>query len=411
MAFQWGKFSPAAYRSIIGSTARINVWDGSVRSSKTISSIVRWIEIVKKTPKDVPKLMSGRTERTLRLNILNDVINIVGSKNASYNRGTGTFTLYGHDIECVGASDERAQEKIRGRTLGLAYVDEITLLPESFWTMLLSRLSIKGAKLFGTTNPDSPYHWLKTNYLDRTGELDLKRFKFKIDDNPNLDPEYVKALKAEYTGLWYKRFILGLWVQAEGAVYDMWDETKYVIDTSGDKYHRFFVSVDYGTSNPTVFGLFGHSGSISSRPAAMIKEYYHDGRSSGRQKTDAQYADDFKQWLGGTPVEAVYVDPSAASFIAELRTRGVPVVEANNAVIDGIRFVSGLLSSGKFLVDRKCKETRKEFSSYVWDPKAQRAGEDRPMKTNDHCVDMVRYGLFTRFFREHKQFLAGFNYN
>ena len=126
-------------------------------------------------------------------------------------------------------NDERAEQKIRGASFVGAYCDEITLYPESFWIMLLSRLRSPGARLYGTTNPDGPFHWLKVNYLDK-GLAHLKKWDFTLDDNPYLDPEYVKALKQEYTGLWYKRFIEGLWCIAQGAVYDMWDESKHVIN-------------------------------------------------------------------------------------------------------------------------------------------------------------------------------------
>jgi PBSX family phage terminase large subunit len=283
--------------------------------------------------------------------------------------------------------------------------------------MGLSRLSLPGARFFGTTNPDSPYHWLKTDYLDRRHELNMRVFHFNLEDNVNLDPAYVTELKKEYTGLWYKRFILGLWVLAEGVVYDMWNDDTHAIrplvsGPNGDpkRFQRHIVAVDYGTHNPTVFGLFGYDG--TGPPAYMIKEYYYDSEKKGRQKTDSEYADDFKTFLGGIRPVAIYVDPSAASFIAELRKRGYTVMEARNDVIDGIRFVSQLISNGLFYVYRaECPNTLKEFASYIWDEKSIKAGVDKPVKQFDHCMDMIRYGLFTHFFREHAQKLFGFNFD
>src|SRR5690606_4293976 len=137
----------------------------------------------------------------------------------------------------------------RGMTLAGAYGDEVTLWPESFFTMLLSRLSVPGAQFFGTTNPDSPGHWLKKRYLDRADELSLRRFRFTLADNPALDPAYVEALKREYTGLWYRRYILGEWVAAEGAIYDMFDPDRHVARELPEILH-WWVGVDYGTTNP-----------------------------------------------------------------------------------------------------------------------------------------------------------------
>lgn len=408
-------FGEKQYRSIMSANARLNIWEGSVRAGKTVASIFRWLRFVKEVPLGSPLLMTGRTNRTLERNIVWPIIDIVGGSRAFYNRGTGELRLFGRLIDCLGASDERAQEKIRGATFFGAYGDEVSLWPESYFTMMLSRLSQTGAKFFGTTNPDSPYHWLKKKYLDRQGELNLKRFHFTLEDNPNLDSEYVKQLKKEYTGLWYKRFILGLWVQAEGAIYDMWNESIHQVDfktlfkdAPGKEPRRLFAACDYGTANPTVFGLFAHTGRL---PVYMVREYYYNSAKTGRQKTDGEYADDFIKWLSGQAITGVYVDPAAASFIAELKKRRINVLEAKNDVIDGIRFVGNLLQNRLFFIDKGCKMTLEEVAGYVWDAKAQIRGEDKPVKTNDHCMDMMRYGLFSHFWRPNVIQYLGMNYN
>lgn len=396
MSFVWGQFSRKQLDVITNADARLNILDGSVRSGKTISSLVAWVYFVKQAPPG-EMLMVGKTERTLKRNILDLLEQIVGIKNFKYNRGLGEVHLLGRRIYVAGANDERSEGKIRGMTLAGAYCDELSLYPESFFTMLLSRLSIGGARLLGTTNPDSPYHWLKAQYLDRAGELSLKHWQFTLDDNLTLDPAYVESLKKEYAGLWYKRFILGLWVLAEGAVYDMWDEDKYVRPAPQDL-KRFIVAVDYGTSNPCTFGLYGWNDNLN--PVVYLtREYWYDARATGRQKTDAEYADDFKTWLGDIRPEAIYVDPSAASFIAELRKRGYRIRDAANEVIDGIRFVASMLTQERFFIDPSCKNTIKEFSAYVWDPKVQLRGEDKPLKQNDHAMDRNRYALYSHFRR------------
>jgi PBSX family phage terminase large subunit len=411
-AFQWGKFSRKAYRSIVESVARLNFWEGSVRSGKTISSIVRWLDFVRTAPTNGRLLMVGRTQGTLKRNIIDPILDMVG-KDAHYNRGTGELHLFGRVVDTMGASDERAQEKIRGATIAGAYGDEVTLWPESFFKMLLSRLSVRGAKFFGTTNPDSPYHWLKVEYLERARELGIRVFHFTLDDNPNLDPDYVKALKREYTGLWFKRFILGLWVLADGVVFDMFDEARHVVDVAAilaaqgkDRFDRYFVACDYGTSNPCTFGLYGYN--AGKPPVYLVKEYYYDSAKKGRQKTDGEYADDLKVFLGDLRPVALYVDPSAASFITELGKRGLNVTPADNDVLNGIRFVGNMLTQAAFLVDKGCTHTIQEFGGYLWDAKAQKRGEDKPLKERDHAMDRNRYGLYTHFKRAGIRYI-GFN--
>lgn len=383
-------------RSILEATERINIWHGSVRSGKTVASILRWLDFIENGPPG-ELLMVGKTERTLKRNILDPISELLDEDEFNLSTGKGEATILGRRVYLAGANDERSESKIRGLTLVGAYGDEITLWPESFFTMLLSRLSVRGAAFFGTTNPDSPHHWLKKKYLDRAEELRLRHWSFGLEDNPNLDPEYVESLKREYTGLWHKRFILGQWVLAEGVVYDMWDEDVHVVD-DGDlpgRFLRHFVAVDYGTGNPTTFLLFGEA---ENGVLYQLDEYYWDSRARGRQKEDSEYADDFQKWLpeGLTPA-AILIDPSAASFITTLRNRRANdprlanIRPADNDVINGIRRVSTRLSQKRLFVHRRCIETRKEYAAYTWDPKAQVRGEDKPLKENDHCMDSVRY--------------------
>ena len=372
-------------------TRRINIAEGAVRSGKTWATLYRFVRYLSDGPRG-DLLLVGNTERTIKRNIVGVLEELFGRGYVRYNKGEAELNLFGRRIYVVGASDERSERKIRGMTVAGAYCDEITTYPESFWAMLLSRLSVKGAKLFGTTNPDSPYHWLKVNYLDREGELDMLRMQFLLDDNDTLDPDYIKSLKAEYTGLWYKRYILGLWVLAEGAVYDMWDESKHVIAEPPGPARDYYVAIDYGTNNPTVFGLFGMMGGR----AWMEREYFYDSARSSRQKTDAEFSADLRAWLGEVRPREIIVDPSALSFKTQLRRDGFAQVrDADNSVLDGIRTQASLLTAGRYHVSAECGETIKEYSGYVWDTKAQEKGEDKPLKQSDHTKDTERYFLHT----------------
>lgn len=390
MGFAWGKFSPKQLRAIRQSTGRLNILEGAVRSGKTIASMVRWLEYLETGPSG-DLLMVGKTERTLKRNVLDPISEIVGACRFRYRMGAGEIQLCGRRLYVAGANDERSETKIRGLTLAGAYGDELSVWPESFFKMLLSRLSVAGAKLLGTTNPDSPYHWLHVDYLERAPELGLRRFTFRLEDNLTLDPDYVAALKREYVGLWYQRFILGRWVLAEGVVYDGWNEDVHVVRDQDlpRRFDRYWIGVDYGTGNPTVFLLFGqHQDTLY-----QLSEYYWDGVKQARQKTDAEYSKDFREWLPPQVVPAsIEIDPSAASFILQLRRDGVRNVrEADNEVLDGIRRVAARLGNKKLRIHKRCVHTRREYGSYVWDPKAQLQGEDRPMKKHDHCMDATRY--------------------
>lgn len=376
---------------------RLNLWEGSVRSGKTVASILAWLYFMATGPEG-ELMMVGRTERTLKRNVLDPIYEYLGAADCRVVQGIGEAWIMGRRVYLAGANDARSEMKIRGVTLAGAYCDEVTTYPESFWTMLLSRLSLPGAKLFGTTNPDSPYHWLKTDYLDRRNDADMDMgvWHFTIDDNPYLDPDYVRAIKAEYTGLWYQRYIQGLWVLAEGAVYDMWREDVHVWDAPPVVAREYYVAVDYGTANPTAFLLFGVSGD----QCWAEREYFYDSSRTGRQKSDSEFLLDMTAFLGGIKPRSIFVDPSAASFKRELRRNGFGMVQdADNDVLTGIRTQATMLAEGRYHVLRCCKETIKEYGGYVWDAKAQEKGQDRPMKQSDHTKDAERYFLQTVFGR------------
>lgn len=385
--FTPGIFSEKQLDFICNSDARLNVACGSVRSGKTVASLVRWIEFCKRAP-DGYLLMFGKTERTLKRNVLDPLLDMVGPKRFHYNKGNGEGVLCGRKLYIAGANDERSEGKIRGITLAGAYGDELALCGEAFFKMLLSRLSVRGSMLIGTTNPDNPYHWLKTDYLDKVG-LNLKKWSFILEDNVNLDPEYVRNLKLEYSGLWYKRFIQGLWCLAEGAIYDMFDESKHVInyDPVCDYY---WITCDYGISTVATFLLQGRIGD----KYFTLDEYYFDAKKEGYQKAPEELIGDLIGFMGTKRIP-VYCDPSATGFINSIRREGYIVYRSNNDVLQGIQCVSNKFHTGKYFIHKRCYNTIKEKGSYVWDAKAQKIGEDKPLKQNDHCSDAERYGIFT----------------
>ena len=277
-------------------------------------------------------------------------------------------------------------------TLQGALCDELTLFTEDFFAMLLSRLSMPGAKLFGSTNPDNPNHWLMKNYIERQDELDMLVMKFLIDDNPALDPEYVKQLKREYVGVFYRRFILGEWCQAEGLVYEF-DKDKHVTAAMPER-GRYFISCDYGTLNPFSAGLWCLCDGVATR----IREFYWSGRERAAMKTDEEYYTELEKLAEGFPIERVIVDPSAASFIETIRRHGrFSVRKARNDVLDGIRLTAMLLRLGRIQIHESCKDAIREFELYSWDDKGEM---DKPIKANDHAMDDIRYFCYTVLRRE-----------
>lgn len=366
---------------------RINLLEGSVSSGKTWISLVCWGFWLATMPQNQLYLMCGKSLTTLKRNCLIPLEAMFGQSNFSFSTSAKEAYLFGRRILLEGANDARSEGKIRGLTLQGAYCDELTLFPKDFFVMLLSRLRVPGAKLIATTNPDSPQHWLKREYIDRMAELDMLTMRFLLEDNTTLDPQYVAAVKAEYTGMFYRRFILGEWCVAEGLIYPMFDKAVHVKSLPHPQ-GEWYVSVDYGTLNAFSAGLWCYDGTTAYR----VAEYYYSGREQKQQRTNTQYLQSIQQLTAGKSISAVIVDPSAASFIAELRQAGFLVRKGKNDVVEGIRRTAAALEQGKLLFSPDCKNSFREFALYRWD---ESSSQDRPIKENDHAMDDIRYFVST----------------
>lgn len=396
------QLSTAQGRSYVQSTGAVNGWEGSIRSGKTIASLLRWAQYVTQAPQG-HLAMLGWTLTTIQRNVLDPLANIHPSI-VQHTRGSNVAHVMGREVQLVGFSDKRSEAVIRGLTLAGAYVDEATLMPEQTFVQLLGRLSIDGSKLFFTTNPDSQSHWLRRRYLARLKALpDWRIFHFTMDDNPSLSPAYVEAKKREFTGLWYRRFILGEWVSAEGAIYDAWDPQVHVIrwEDTPPLRRLLGVGMDYGTTNATSAVLLGltEDGTL-----IVVDEWRHDPATTHRRLTDGQVSAQLRDWLDQphlpydsdlTP-EWLFLDPSAASLRVQLEQDGERrVTDADNQVRYGIRTVASLLATGALTVTDRCEGVITEAPSYAWDPKATEKGEDKPLKIADHSLDAMRYAITT----------------
>lgn len=389
--------SPKQIDSIVEARAFQNIWEGSVRSGKTIASLLAWLGFVADRPEGGELVMVGRTRDSLARNVFGPLTDpsVFGklSRDIHYTSGAPTANVLGVTVHCLGANDSQAEPKVRGLTCAGAYVDELTTLPRTFYDQLNARCSVEGSKIFGTTNPDNPQHWARQEYLLRPRETRLKSWHFAMDDNPGLSEAYKARTKASYRGLFYKRNVLGLWVMAEGAIYEAWDEAEHVVDKLPPM-RRYWLGMDYGTVNPTSVILLGLG---DDNRLYACAEWRHDSRKAMRQLTDAQYSEAIGAWLRdqGIRPEWSFVDPSAASFITQAFTdQSLPnLARANNEVVDGIRSVASLLAAGLLRVHRSCTGLIEEMPGYVWDEKAAEKGEDKPVKIADHSVDALRYAV------------------
>ncbi|GAA2178534.1 PBSX family phage terminase large subunit [Brooklawnia cerclae] len=395
------RLSAKQVASIRDADRRVNLWEGAVRSGKTIGSLVRWLIFVRATlARSGQLVMFGRTRDAVWRNVIGplqdaELFGRVASQVIG-NYGAPTVSIFGRRVHVLGASDAKAEKVIRGMTVLGAYGDELTVVPEEFFKQMLARMSTPWSRMFGTTNPDGPRHWLKVDFLDRvagwngniTSTLpDWRVFHFNLEDNPSLTTSYVSSLKREYTGLWYKRFILGLWVQAEGAIYDMWDEATHIVPHASlpAMIRTPGLGVDYGTTNATRGIMLGLS--ITPQPRLYLVDEWAPGRMS-----PAGHSKDLRSWLTTRAPEWIYVDPAAAAFKEQLFADRVPnVTDATNDVVSGIRTMSALLATGNLLVSDRCRNLIREIPGYVWDDKATERGLDAPVKRDDHAMDAARY--------------------
>ena len=373
--------------------------DGAIRSGKTLSMSLSYVLWAMESFDGQNFGMAGKTIGSFRRNVLFWLKLMLTARGYHFvdHRADNMLEVTKGDkvnyFYIFGGKDERSQDLIQGITLAGMFFDEVALMPQSFVNQAAGRLSVEGSKIWFNCNPDGPYHWFKTEWIDKAADKDLIYLHFDMDDNLTLSETIKQRYRSNFTGVFYKRYILGLWVVAEGIIYDMFSQERHTF--KGPQVYTdkdIYVSIDYGTQNATVFLLWRKT---KQGKWHCVKEYYYSGRDTGKQKTDKEFADDLEQFLGGIKPKRIIVDPSAASFIAALKQRGFKIKKANNKVLDGIRYVGSLLNTDEIAFSPDCINTFKEFNSYIWDEKATERGEDAPVKQHDHAMDAVRYFAYT----------------
>ena len=392
------RFSPKQSRAMLwwltGQEEGV-ICDGAVRSGKTVSMTLGFVLWSMTRFRNQTFALCGHTVESLRRNVTRHLGQwLEGVFLVEEKRSENKLTIRCGDCSntyyLFGGRDESSYALIQGITLAGVLMDEVALMPRSFVEQAVARCSVAGSKFWFNCNPGSPSHWFYREWIRRAGERGLVYLHFTMEDNPDLDPKVRRRYESLYSGAFYDRYIRGLWKSAEGVIYDMFEEERHLAELP-EQGQGCWLSVDYGTQNPTVFLLWERQG----KGWHCRKEYYWSGREERRQKTDGDYADDLEEFLGEKKPRAIVVDPSAASFIAELRRRGHKVLPADNRVNDGIRAVGELLRQGSLTFDPGCLKTREEFGAYVWDEAAADKGEDKPKKEQDHCMDALRYFVMT----------------
>lgn len=372
------------------------ICDGAVRSGKSVCMFLSFIfwSFYRFTGADFA--LCGKTVTSLRRNLISPMTQVLSELGFScrevQSKGLIKISFSGREntYYLFGGKDESSAALIQGMTLSGVLFDEAVLMPRSFVEQALARCSVEGSKFFFNCNPQSPSHWFYREWIKKAEEKGALYLHFTMAENPSLSSKMLRRYASLYSGTFYERFVLGKWVAAEGLVYPFFKEEDMC--PVPESFEKYYVSCDYGTVNPTSFGLWGLCGGVWYR----IAEYYYSSKRQGEQKTDEEYYLELEKLCDGKRISAVICDPSAASFMACIRRHGrFTVIPAKNDVLDGIRRVSDCLNSGRIRICRGCSDAAREFSLYRWDESAIR---DTPKKENDHAMDDIRYFVSTVLF-------------
>ena len=383
------------------------ICDGAIRSGKTVCMVDGFFLWAMAAFDGQNFGICGKTVESLRRNVvlnlqnwLGGVLQIREKRNenklvVTHGGKTNTFFLFG-------GRDESSYMLVQGITLAGALLDEVALMPRSFVEQVCARCSVAGSKLWFNCNPAGPEHWFYKEWVCKASERNALHLHFTMADNLSLDPKIRERYERMYSGVFYRRYILGQWCMAEGLVYEF-DRERYVVEDVPDS-GVWYISCDYGTLNPFSAGLW----CVRDGRAVRVKEYYYSGRGSSCMKTDEEYYEELERLAGDRVIHSVVVDPSAASFIACIRRHGrFSVRKARNEVLSGIRLTAAMLKAGVIRIGDTCVDAIREFGLYRWEEKGE---VDKPIKENDHAMDDIRYFCATimRRDRDVRVVLGGF---
>ncbi len=382
------------------------ICDGSIRSGKTVCMSLSFVFWAIFNFNSQLFAICGKTIESVKRNIifsLSQNLKSLGfscsgtmSKNhidISFKNKTNRFYFFG-------GNDEKSASLIQGITLAGVFLDEVVLMPRSFVEQALARCSVLNSKFFFNCNPQNPFHWFYTEWIQKAKKKHALYIHMTMKDNPSLSKEIIKRYEKLYSGSFFDRFIKGIWTPVQGQIYPMFKQEKHVVKTLPNKFDEFIVSCDYGTLNPCSFGLWGKHKNIWFR----INEYYYESRLTGVRKTDEEHLKELKKLIGNRKIKTIIVDPSAANFIECIKKNlKFPVKKASNDVLKGINIVSDALNKNLIKFSKNCKNSIKEFFLYQW---SENKNFDSVKKENDHAMDDIRYFCSFVFSKNSKPFLA-----
>lgn len=370
------------------------ICDGAVRSGKTSVMIWAFVDWAMREFDGQRFGVCGKTVDSASKNIIVPFISMTLAKERyalKWRRADRILEVrrgqHVNYFEVFGGKDESSFMLIQGRTMAGVLLDEVALMPQSFVNQALTRCSVDGARYWFSCNPSNPQHWFYLDWIQNHDKHNALYLRFAMTDNPSLSDKTLQRYQTMYTGVFYDRYIRGLWVAAEGLIYDMFGDDN-ITDEPPAK-GEWYISCDYGTLNPFSAGLWCWDGKTATR----VREYYYSGRENRTNKTDEEYYHEVETLAGEQNIRAVVVDPSAASFIETIRRhRRFPVRKAVNDVVPGITTTQRYIADGTIKIHRSCKDAIREFGLYRWDEKAT---DDKPIKENDHAMDDIRYFAMT----------------
>lgn len=370
------------------------ICDGAVRSGKTLCMSLSFVCWAFYSFSDTSFAMCGKTIASLRRNVITPLLPILNELgfNCDYKISRNYLEITKdkrvNRFYLFGGRDESSASLIQGMTLGGVMLDEVALMPRSFVEQALARCSLENAKYFFNCNPEHPYHWFYNEWIKRCEDKNALYLHFTMEDNPSLSKSVINRYKKLYSGAFYERFVEGKWVTADGLVYPMFSYDRHIKKYDGE-FSKYYLSCDYGTVNPFSLGLWAKGNDGWYR----IDEYYHSSRDEGVQLTDEEYYSHLEELAKGKKIEAIIIDPSAASFIQTVKRHNhFRVIKADNDVLTGINRVCQALKNDEIFFYPCCSDIAREFSLYRWD---NSIGRDAPKKENDHAMDDMRYFVST----------------
>lgn len=375
--------------------------DGAIRSGKTLSMSLSFVIWAMARFNNQNFGMCGKTIASFHRNVfvtLSQMVASIGYR-LSYRRTENLFVVSGggksNRFYIFGGKDERSQDLIQGITLAGVFFDEVALMPQSFVNQATGRCSVDGSKLWFNCNPANPSHWFRQEWILKAEEKRFLYLHFTMEDNLTLSAEIKERYSSMYSGVFYQRYIMGLWVLAEGLVYPMFDTARHVVKINPAEYEynprrQYYVSIDYGTVNPFAALLIEYD--PKTQKSLILNEVYYKGRDGQRVDNEAYYKmlTDMVKLL---PIDCIVIDPSAASMIETIKKyHKYTVMGANNDVLDGIIETTKYLNKDLIQVADYCTDTLDEFASYAWDDNPV---VERVIKENDHAMDALRYYVMT----------------